>query len=171
MLQSVFTNYLEKLVIPVIPSFCYFSASHQSSSGNQKGCWKSPHLVRWFPNEKNAIFRVAISQPAMFNCARVFRSWSSHLYSIYIYISLIHIIPCIYPIDYPIYIPFIPFICHLNAIYPRHPSHRPKPRRQDLQVRSNIPLEELKRHLMSLYVNPKVRFHDVHNESSLGIRY
>jgi hypothetical protein len=123
-------------------------------------------------------FGSMISQPAMFNCARVFRSWSSHLYSIYIYnyiyiiiyIYIIHI-PCIYSIDYPIYIPFIPFICHLNAIYPRHPSHRPKPRRQDLQVRSNIPLEELKRHLMSLYVNPKVRFHDVHNESSLGIRY
>ena len=27
---------------------------------------------------------------------------------------------------------------------------------EDLQVRSNIPLEDLKRHLMSLYVNPKV---------------
>ena len=28
---------------------------------------------------------------------------------------------------------------------------------QDLAVRTNIPLEELKRHLMSLYVNPKAR--------------
>ncbi|CAL1133607.1 unnamed protein product [Cladocopium goreaui] len=28
---------------------------------------------------------------------------------------------------------------------------------KDLQVRSNIPLEELKRHLMSLYVNPKAK--------------
>ena len=26
---------------------------------------------------------------------------------------------------------------------------------QDLQVRTNIPLDELKRHLLSLYVNPK----------------
>ena len=48
------------------------------------------------------------------------------IFHLYIYIYLIHIIPCIYPIDYPIYIPFIPFICHLNAIYPRHPSHRPQ---------------------------------------------